>query len=174
MTQYEWVAQKSNHKARNLVFVLLAAAFVFMLIPMIFPAMPFRWGIQLIALCLLTAGIFMTTRYLTRLYIYRIVGEGDALDLTVTEAASNGKRQITVCRVALSRIHRLAVFDAATPDVEKKERGLLKGRHIKQYDYRPDLRPEKSIFLIVEEGGEELGLFLSYDEELFSQLSREK
>ena len=137
-----------------------------MLIPTVFPTLPFRWVVQLLALVLLTAGIFLTTRYLTKIFLYRIVGEGDALDLTVTEASSNGKRQITVCRVGLSGIRRLVILDATKPEIERKERALLKKSHTKQYDYRADFCPAKSILLIVEEGGEELCLFLSYEERL--------
>ncbi len=168
MTQYEWIPTKSNQKARNTVIVLFFGALALMLIPMAFPALPFRWAVQLLSLVLLTAGIFLTTRYLTKLFIYRIVGEGESLDLTVTEANSNGKRQITICRVGLSGIRRMVILDASKPEIEKEERALLKKSHIKQYDYRPDLCPAKSLLLIVEEGGEELCLFLSYDETLAS------
>ena len=171
MKQYEWIPPKSNQKARTAVIVLFFGAFALMLIPTVIPTLPFRWVVQLLALFLLTAGIFLTTRYLTKLFIYRIVGEGASLDLTVTEASSNGKRQVTVCRVGLSGIRRLTVLDVSEPELEKKERELLKKSHTKQYDYRPDLCPAKSILLIVEEGGEELCLFLAYDERLASYLA---
>ena len=169
MMQYEWIAQKSNKNARNLVFVLIIGAFALMLIPVAVPTLPYRWIVQLISLCLLTAGIFITTRYLTKLFIYRIVGEGQGFDLTVTEAASNGKRQITVCRVGLSGIHRVCILDSA--EAEKAERVALKKESVKQFDYRPDLHPEKSLLVIVEEGGEELALYLAYEERLASWLT---
>lgn len=171
MTQYEWLPTKSNQKARNVVLVLLIGAFALMLISSVFSALPFRWIPQLLGLVLLTAAIFLTTRYLTKLFIYRIVGEGESLDLTVTEASSNGKRQITVCRVALSGIRRLVILDASKPEVEKEERAFLKKSKVKQFDYRPDLCPAKSILLIVEEGGEELCLFLAYEERFASYLA---
>ena len=171
MTQYEWIPPKSNQKARTAVIVLFFGAFALMLLPNILPSLPFRWVPQFLGLFLLTAGVFLVTRYLTKLFIYRIVGEGASLDLTVTEAASNGKRKITVCRVGLSNIHRLVVLDASKPEIEKKERELLKKSRVKQYDYRPDLCPQKSILLIVEEGGEELCLFLAYEERLASYLA---
>ena len=167
--QYEWIATKSNKLARNLVFVLIVGAFALMLIPVAIPTLPYRWVVQLIALCLMTAGIFITTRYLTKLFIYRIVSAGDGWDLTVTEAASNGKRQITVCRVGLSGIRRLWILDSQ--EAEKKERESLKKDRIKQFDYRPDLRPEKSMLVLVEEGGEELALYLAYEEKLASWLA---
>lgn len=166
--QYEWIAQKSNKTARNLVTVLLVGAFALMIIPTAIQTLPFRWVIQLIALCLMTAGIFMTTRYLTKMFIYRIVDDGNGLDLTVTEASSNGKRQITVCRVGLSGIRQQVILSSA--EEEKKERALLKQRQIKRFDYRPDLFPAKSLLVIVEEGGEELALFLAYEEQLASWL----
>ena len=76
---------------------------------------------------------------------------------------------ITVCRVGLSGIRRMCILDSA--EVEKKERESLKKDHIKQFDYRPDLRPEKSMLVIVEEGGEELALYLAYEEKLASWLT---
>ena len=169
MTQYEWIAQKADKTARNLVTVLLVGAFALMLIPTVIPTLPFRWVVQLIALCLMTAGIFMTTRYLTKMFIYRIVSDGEELDLTVTEASSNGKRQVTVCRVGLSGIRRQVILTSV--DEEKKERALLKKSQVKQFDYRPDLRPAKSLLVIVEEGGEELALILAYEEKLASWLA---
>ena len=172
MTQYEWIPPKSNQLARNLVMILFLGAAVLMLIPTALPTLPFRWVIQLIALCLLTAGIFITTRYLTKLFIYRIVQNGESLDLTVTEAASNGKRQITTCRVGLSGICRTVILDS--PEVVRREREKLKKERIKQFDYRPDLCPAKSILLIVEEGGEELALYLAYEERFASWLLTEE
>ena len=172
MVQYEWIPAKSNTIARNLVMILLVGAFVLMLIPTAIPTLPFRWVVQLIALFLLTAGIFITTRYLTKLFIYRIVSNGESLDLTVTEAASNGKRQITTCRVGLSGVRRVCILDSA--EVGKQEREALKKERIKQFDYRPDLSPAKSILLVVEEGGEELALFLAYEEKFASWLAPEK
>lgn len=171
MTQYEWLPTKTNQKARGAVLVLLIGAFALMLIPSAFSDLPFQWIPQLLGLILLTAGIFLTTRYLTKLFIYRIVGEGESLDLTVTEASSNGKRQVIVCRVGLAGIRRLVILDASKPEMEKKERALLKKSKVKQFDYRPDLCPAKSILLIVEEGGEELCLFLAYEERLASYLA---
>ena len=169
MTQYEWIPSKTNQTARNLVFVLIVGAFALMAIPAAIPTLPFRWVIQLLALALLTAGIFMTTRYLTKIFLYRIVGEGDDLDLTVTEAASNGKRQVTVCRVGLRGIRRAVILSSR--EEEKKERAVLTKNRTKQFDYRPDLHPAKSILVIVEEGGEELCLLLAYEERLASYLS---
>lgn len=169
MTQYEWIAQKTNKTARNLVIVLLVGAFALMLIPAAIPTLPFRWVVQLIALCLMTAGIFITTRYLTKMFFYRIVSDGEALDLTVSEASSNGKRQITVCRVGVAGIHRQVIL--ASLEEEKAERSALKKERVKIFDYRPDLRPEKSLLVLVEEGGEELALFLAYEETLASYLA---
>ena len=166
MLQYEWVAPKTNNIARTVVAVLLLGALALMLISTVFS--DFRWIPQLISLGFLTAGIFLTTRYLTKIFIYRIVGEGEALDLTVSEAGSQGKRQTIVCRVGLHGIQRVSILSSA--DAEKQERTQLKQNKIPQFDYRPDLRPAKSLLVIVEEGGEELALFLAYEERLASYL----
>ena len=53
------------------------------------------------------------------------------------------------------------------------EAALKPLREAKQkiYDYCVDLKPEKSILLLVEECGQELALRLSYDDALWSYLA---
>ena len=96
---YELIPQKTNKIAARLVALSFFGAAAVLLCTVLAPAVPFRWVFQLIAILLLTAGVFLTTRYLTKLFFYRITEDGD---LTVTEAAANGKRQVTVCRVAVA------------------------------------------------------------------------
>ena len=132
---------------------------------MLVPTVPFRWVFQLLAIFLLTAGVFLTTRYLTKLFFYRIQNG----DLTVTEANTNGKRQITVCRVGLSGI--LSVTECHSATEAKEQIKALKKRRVKYFDYTVDLQPAESLLVLVEEGGEELALRLSYDEQLAERLT---
>lgn len=163
----QWIPQKSNKTAKNMILLFFGGAFALFAVTTAVPTVPFRWVFQTVALVLLTAAVFLVTRYLTKLFIYRVEqgGEGST-DLTVTEAAANGKRPVTVCRVGLEHICSVILLDfsdsGASLDTWKD---FKKGRK-KIYDYRVDLRPVKSILLTVTEGGEELYLLLSYEAEL--------
>ncbi len=165
---YEYIPQKSNRTARRLILLFFAGAAALFLLTVLFPTVPFRWVFQLIALGILTAAIFLVTRYVTKLFIYRIetASEGEH-DLTVTEAAANGKRAVTVCRIGLSHIQSCRIVETAEADALLKQ---LKKEHIRLYDYTVDLRPAQSIFLLTDEGGETLALRLSYDTTLFGLL----
>ena len=171
MTPYELIPKRSNTTARSMVMVLMIGAFALMFFTVLFPTLPFRWVVQLIALVLLTAGIFMTTRYLTKLFIYRIISDGASFDLTVTEAAVNGKRQVTVCRVGLGGIQERCLLEQSNAEETKKRFDTLKKEQIKLYDYCVDYRPVKSILILAEEGEQSFAIRLSYDEELWSYLS---
>ena len=112
----------------------------------------------------------MTTRYLTKLFIYRIISNGASFDLTVTEAAANGKRQVTVCRVGLGGIRERHLLEQSNAEENKKRFDTLKKGQIKFYDYCVDYRPAQSILIVAEEGGQSYAIRLSYDEELWSYL----
>lgn len=167
MKLYEWIPTKTNRTAQTVIILLFIGAAILLAFPMVVPTLPFRWGVQLLALGLLTAAIFLTTRYVAKFYIYRMISDGNGeTDLTVTEARAGGKGQVTVCRVGLSHICRREL-------VESNERltSERQGKKGKVFDYRVDFHPEKSILLAVEEGGEELILLLSYQEELWDWLA---
>ena len=157
---FEWIPQKTNTTARKMILLFFLGSAALILVTMLVPGVPFRWVFQLLAILLLTAGVFLTTRYVTKLFIYRI----DRGDLTVTEANTNGKRQITVCRVALSGISSVTVSESVSE--AKEQIRALKKQHIKLFDYTADLQPTISVLVTVCEGGEELALRLSYDRAL--------
>ena len=168
---YEWIPPKNNQKAQKITLLLFAGAAVLMAFPSLIPQLPYRWILQLLSIALLTAAIFIMTRYIAKLYIYRILDLGNGnLDLTVTEAKAGGKGQITVCRIGLSNIRKCVCMED-TPSSEGMH--LLKQSrkaHQKNFDYCADLHPAQSIVLFVEEGGEELVLRLSFDPMLFDLL----
>lgn len=161
---FELTPKRTNTTARKMILLFFLGSAALIVTTMLVPTVPFRWIFQLVAVLLLTAGVFLTTRYVTKLFIYRIQ-DGD---LTVTEANSNGKRQITVCRVGLSGI--LSVTEQDTAGAAKEQIQALKKKRVKLFDYTVDLEPARSIFVIVSEGGEELALRLSYDEALLALL----
>ena len=163
---YELIPSKTNKTAARLVALLFLGAAAVLLCTVLAPAVPFRWVFQLIAVLMLTVGVFLTTRYLTKLFFYRISEDGD---LTVTEAAANGKRQITVCRVAVAGVRELCLPES--PDQVSALKKRLRKEKIKLYDYTVDYRPAQSMFVIVKEGQDTLCIRLSYDKTLSELLT---
>lgn len=168
---YEWIPPKNNKKAQKTTLLLFCGAALLMAFPILFSQFPYRWIPQLISLGLLTAAIFMMTRYIAKFYIYRILDLGNGtLDLTVTEAKAGGKGQITVCRIGISGIRECVLGDDTSTSDGKRLLAQKRKEHKKIFDYCADFHPEQSIVLVVEEGGEELVLRLSYDPALFEVL----
>lgn len=166
---YEWIPKKTNNKARNIIILFFFGAAALLAVTSALGDVPFLWVFQLAAVALLTAAVFLTTRFLTKMYIYRIdVGERGA-DLVVLEAASNGKRQTAVCRVALANVKERTLLDASDGASDCLKAAKQGGRGI--YDYRPDLKPEKSILIVAEEGGEDIPICLAFDERLYELLA---
>ena len=163
---YELIPSKTNKTAARLVALMFFGAAAVLLCTVLAPAVPFRWAFQLVAILLLTVGVFLTTRYLTKLFFYRITEDGD---LTVTEAAANGKRQVTVCRVAVSGVRELCLPES--PDQVKELKKRLRREKIRLYDYTVDYRPVQSIFVIVLEGDTPLCIRLAYDQTLAKLLT---
>ncbi len=169
---YEWIPPKNNKKAQNATLLLLGGAAALVLIFSVFPSLPFRWIPQLITVCLLTAAIFLMARYISKSYIYRIVSdENGGYDLTVTETKVGGRGPLTVCRVGLSHVrHRLLADPAHEAEIRAWVAERKRARN-KIFDYCVDWRPDQSIWILVEEGGEELALRLAYDPSLFDLLT---
>ncbi len=165
---YEFKPPRTNSRAQKLVllFFIGAAALLIATVPL--KGMPFLWIIQLFAIILLIAAVFLVTRYITRSYIYSIDVIDGRTDLTVTEVSSGGKRQVAVCRIGLSGIESVR-------EIEGKDGELAELRKARKriFDYRPDLLPEKSILLSAEECGEEFLILLAYDGELLNILRKD-
>ena len=170
---YEWNPKSANTTARKLILLFFIGAGALMLVTMLFPSVPFRWVFQLIALGLLSAAIFFVTRYVTKSFLYRIETTADgSADLTVTEISSGGKRRITVCRIGLDHILTRELLD--NPAKTSERLASLKKEKIKYYDYTVEYQSAESILLIVNEGGEEIALRLSFDADLFALLRPKK
>ncbi len=170
---YEWIPKPRNQTARNTIFLLFGGSAALLLVTVAFPQVPFRWGFQLVALGLLTAAVFLVTRYLTKRFIYRIVEDGEGgYDLTVTETASNGKRAVTVCRVGMDHVLSVQRLDLSDGGDSLAKWNATKKKRTKIFDYCMELRPTVSALVLVREGGEELLLRLSPEEELIALLEQ--
>lgn len=167
---YQYIPPKNPQKTTGIILLLVAAAAVAVFFTTIFPTMPLRWLLQLFAVAVLVAIIYITTRYVPKSYIYKISPsdrEG-ALDLTVTEL-TGGKHAVTVCRVSVESITEIARI---TPEnkAEMKKKSLADGR--KRFVYICDIEPPVTLMLFAEECGDSLSIIISADEEFASLLSR--
>ena len=158
---YEFRPSRTNNKAQKLIVLFFVGAAALFLLSVPLEGLPFLWVIQLFAILLLVAAVFLVTRYMTKAFEYSI-SEGD---LTVTEISGGGRRRIAVCRVSLSGIESARV-------IEGKDEGLRAIRRARKriFDYRPDISPHKSILAVAREGGEEFLILFAYDEEFLSIL----
>ncbi len=159
---YEFKPQRTNNKAQKLIILFFIGAAALFLLTVPLKGFPFIWVVQLLAILLLVAAVFLVTRYISKIYEYSIDESGD---LTVTEVSSGGKRRIAVCRISLSGIESARLVDSSDDGV----RAIRKARK-KIYDYRPDIAPEKSIIAVAREGGEEYIILFAYDEEFLNIL----
>lgn len=175
MNVYEYTPPKSNKKAQGVIIILTslaAGAFIFTLL---FPSLPFRWGIQLITIMAFAAVIFIISRYMAKSFLYAVFQDADELDFTVTEITNGGRKQITVCRIGISNIEEAYRIDCSVSENAEKAKDIQKqaksdGR--KAFNYCPDINPTEFCILLVEECGEKFILKLSYDAKLWEYLKK--
>ena len=170
MQMYEYIPPKNSQKLSALCVTLFIGAVTFFGITTALEEMSFRWVFQLIAMFMLTAGVFVTSRYIMKNFIYRAerLSESGSIDFTVTEVQN--RHRITVCRISLDNVEDVCVLDGkqAVRDQKKK----TKAEKRKFYDYSPDPFVQKKLCVRVTECRESLALYLSYDEELEKLLTR--
>ena len=166
---YEFRPQKTNNKAQSLIILFFVGAVALLALSMALEGIPFLWAIQLFAILLLVAAIFLVTRYMTKGYIYNIAPADNGADLTVTEVASGGRRCVAVCRISLAGIESARKIEGR--DAELRE---IKRARKKIYDYRPDIEPAESILVEAEECGEKFIILLAYDLELYDILRKDR
>ncbi len=170
---YEWISKKTNKTDRNMTLLLFAGGAALIAVTSLVPGVPGKWVFQLIALGLLTAAIFFVTRYQSKLFFYRIIEDGEgSFDLTVTETNIKGKRAVTVCRVGLLGIRTVRMLDFADGGESLEFWSSVKKTKTKIHDYTVDLRPVKSILVMVHEGGDDLWLRFSPEEEFYQLLKK--
>ena len=170
---YQWIPQKSNKTAQRAILILLLGAILLFGFTAIFPNLAYRWVYQMIGLGMLTAVLFLVTRYVTRTYIYQIRGkDGEEQDLEILECSANGRKQITVCRISLFGLRSLTLLDLSDGGKSESFLAACKQEKKKIYNYCVDLQPQRSCLLLCDESGEELWIRLNYEPGLWEILSR--
>lgn len=161
---YEYIPQGSNKNAKNIISLLILGGFAIMLFTMMAENVPFKWVLQLIGLVLMAVGVLLMTRYVSRSFIYRVDTTDEGTDLTVIELQR--KSRITVCRISLSNIKDVHVMSISDKEQEKALVSAFKTDGRKRFNYCIDLNPEKFMWIVADECGEEVAVKLTYDEKL--------
>lgn len=176
MNLYEYSPPKSNKKASGIILILFSLAAGLFLFTIIFPDIPFRWGIQLIAIAAFVAVIFIISRYIAKSFVYAVTKTDDeSLDFTVTEITNAGRSKITVCRIAISNIEEAYLLDRSIPEHAEKIKAIQKSAKSEQrkiFNYCPDVNPTEVGILLVEECGEKFLLKLCPDSTLWGYLKK--
>lgn len=176
MKIYEYVAQKSTKRSTGLVIIFAAAGLGFFLLPSLMKDMPYAWVSQMLGVVAVTAMIFVIAKGLARTFVYAIVEDGERrLDLTVSEIERNGKKQTTVCRVALGNItEAYLLYPEKSSDARKLKELEARARREqrKRYSYCYESAHTPTCLLFLEECGEPLFIKLAPDEQLFEYVER--
>ena len=170
---YEYIPQTNKAKEKNTVSALLLGGFAIMIVTSVADNMPLKWIFQLIGLLIITAGIFIMTRYLYKSFLYRVSPTEDGTaDLSVIELQK--KSRITVCRISVSGILEVHHLTLEKKDAEKELVAKIKADGRKRFDYCAEFAPEHFMWIIADECGERIAIKLSYDETLYGILSGDK
>ena len=165
MKLYEFIPQKAHRKLSLISSLLLIGAVTVMLCTTILGDISYKWIFQLVSLIMLTAAIFIISRYVMKSYVYRIEAtDNSSPDLTVTEIQN--RHVVTVCRLAVSSIEKITVIPSDDKATLNSTKADIRQMHRKFYNYCPDFMPQKKLCLFATECGEPLAVFLTYDSEL--------
>ena len=166
---YEFTPKGSNKSTKTAISALILGGFAIMLVTMTAENMPFKWALQTAAIAVIATGILLMTRYVSKGYTYCVEQKDETLDFSVIEM--QGKVRITICRIALSNISEVHVLEASEQDKEKTLVASFKANGQKRFNYCTDFKPEKFIWLVANECGENVAVKLNYDEKLCELLT---
>ncbi len=164
MKLFEFTPKKNTKKLSTITGLLLLGAAVLMLLTVIMKDMSYRWAVQLLAVGMLVMQIFITTRYMIKGFVYAVIEDDGATDLTVTEIS--GRHEITVCRIAMSSIERVIVVPQNDRPAELAVKNQIREEKRKIFNYCVDLFADKYICVLSNEGGTPIAIKLSWDESL--------
>ena len=176
MSIHEYIPAKNFKKISGALVILISAACGFFAFPTIFPEMSMRWLFQLSGIACLVGVIFISTRYILKHVVYRLIEtEEGGIDFTVTEITNGGRTKITVCRFDVANIEKAELFYASNKKDESAKKAMVKqakkdGRKI--FNYSGDIKPPVVCCLLVEECGEKFLIKLTPDATMFGYFKR--
>ena len=176
MNLYEYIPQKSNKKAIGASLILISLAMGLFISTLLFPTLPFRWGVQLLAIIAFVGFVFIISRYVSKKFLYAIVETDEKeLDFTVTELTNAGRTKTTVCRLSVKNVEEAYLLDCTVPENQQKPKDLKKsaksnGR--KTFNYCPDINPTEICALVGEECNEKYLVLISPDDVIWNYFKK--
>ena len=161
ITDFSAQPKPQNKKARNvMIFFFAVAVFAFVIMNIVGQ---YRGAIGMVCVGALTTGTLMYTKYLSVRFYYDIIATGVDEPLFVVRQMT-GKREVTLCRVALADIERVQKESAAERRAHKKEKTTA------LFVYGPTLFPEVSYRMYVKSGPDRSELILEGSDEFFDKI----
>lgn len=151
----------SNNKAKIASYTLFASAIIIFFVSMQIPR--YRGVVSLFATVLLISGIVIFTRYISPVYHYDIMFDSEGTPLFIVRVM-NGKRETTLCRIALYEIMKVEREDRAARRAHKTPKTHMK------YVYLPTLDPDVSYRLTTASRYEKSEIIIEASEEFASLL----
>ena len=164
MKLFEFTPKKNANKLAAITGILIIGAVLLLCITVILGELAYRWILQLAGIIMLTAGVFITSRYVMKSYVYSIIEVDGGNDLTVTEIQC--RHTITVCRISISGIEQIYVVDKKDREAYGEVKKKAKAGARKRFNYCADFLEQKYICILCTECGESLAIELSWDESL--------
>ena len=164
MNLFEFTPKKNTKKLAQITGILFIGAAILMVMTLPFANMPYRWTIQLLSIGMLVMGIFITSRYIMKSFVYAVVSTDDGNDLTVTEIQS--RHSTTVCRISMSSIERAVVVDTNDRPTESALKEQIRTQKRKSFNYCADFFSDKYICIFSCEAGTPIAIKLTWDESL--------
>ena len=161
-------AKPTNNKAKKLYFLLLgiAALDVITYILLRNLGIPKSGLVGVLAVVLITAAVFIYTKYVGPRYYYEITADSYGTPVFVVRQ-ENGKRATTLVRISLSDIARLDRESAAGRKAHTTPYGVRK------YFYIPTLYPSVTYRMTVSSRYEKAEVIIEITDELADFLRRE-
>lgn len=128
-------AKPSNSNARTLFIATLVLAAAFIMISMIIDE--YRGVVSLVGTSLIVVAVTLYTRYIGSEYYYEVICDSELNWLFVVRQAT-GKRQSTLCRIAIKDIVKIERETQNERNNHKTPKEYVK------YSYLPTLSPKTS------------------------------
>lgn len=151
-----------NNYAKGLFFALLATAAAISV--WYFSLDRYKGVVGMAALCVITAALFVYTKYISQQYIYDITEDYKGSPILVVRAVT-GKRESTMCRVDLSSIISVEKESREQRKAHKTPTGYNK------YVYSPTVMPDEVYRVTVSSRYEKAEIIIECSEEFASLLS---
>lgn len=162
ITELSVKARHTNRKAHILSAVfIIAAALTF---TARFAVDRFQGLLDLGTVALITAFVFLYTKYLSARYYYETMVTDDGEPLFIIRRMT-GKRSVTLCRISFAEILSIKKETREELKKHKTPRGTVK------YFYTPTLMPEKIHRIEIRSAYERAEVVIECSDEFASQLS---